>query len=566
MQVGARSRRWCDLRRPRIVPGRRSCKREHDPAAACYRASVVLERVALHQTRFRMPGVAPDGRGVVLGERGLILFPSLDRLVAFLRAYSDDASLDELLPSLDIERVRTPMRTREVTLSVQAESSYRMDRVAGIARLVGGLVFTGTQRHYVKYRDAASPLGYDVQELVDEPADLILYHDHFRQTYSLERRIAFRELLFKLTPQRLPPAERAAPSPLLVTAEPGPGAVLIGYLFRRRVRARAALAEWPSESAFVDGPRRLYLFQVQNAPRRVVELLDSLPGAHVFEPLTEGVAVELGYRHPVSLESCASLFEGDTLSLFRGDGDVTQIAPVPPFADVASLVDMETPVEEALDGPEAGTRAPAGADEFELEVLGGEPRGERAGAPTLSLPLRLATSHEPWRAVVATLVPSAQREWLARLLYVLPPRTLASLRMAVGEDRFYLVDARGIEGVPLGTFFTEVADRIYVPAGMTLVPSVGRDVLDTLVAERGDGHVFFDPDTEVPWLVPGSAFGPVSRRVLRDIAGVTVHADRPPDTDPPLPSLQYDRPRRFPLWGVSAAHESGSADGVEEGS
>src|SRR5688572_30301969 len=89
----------------------------------------MLERAALHQTRFRTPGVGPDARGVVLGQKGVVLFASIDRLVSFLRGYGDDNSLDELVPSMQIRTVITPLRTREVLLFVQAESSYRMDRI-----------------------------------------------------------------------------------------------------------------------------------------------------------------------------------------------------------------------------------------------------------------------------------------------------------------------------------------------------------------------------------------------------------------------------------------------------
>ena len=81
----------------------------------------MLERVALHQTRFRTPGVSPDPRGVVLGQTGAVLFPSLDRFVAFLRAYGEEGSLDELLPTLSIRRVITPLKTREVLFTVGAE-------------------------------------------------------------------------------------------------------------------------------------------------------------------------------------------------------------------------------------------------------------------------------------------------------------------------------------------------------------------------------------------------------------------------------------------------------------
>jgi len=152
-------------------------------------SAVVLERAALHQTRFRTPGVTPDARGVVLGQRGVVLFPSIDRVVAFLRAYGEDSTLDDLVPSLEIRRLVTPLKTREVMLSVASESSYRMDRIAGFAKLAGGLVFTGTSRHFVKYRDAGSPLGYDVGELADDNADVVLYHDAFEQPYAFEREI-----------------------------------------------------------------------------------------------------------------------------------------------------------------------------------------------------------------------------------------------------------------------------------------------------------------------------------------------------------------------------------------
>ena len=43
-----------------------------------------LERIALHQTRLRTPGLALDPSGVALGARGLVLLPTIERLVAFL--------------------------------------------------------------------------------------------------------------------------------------------------------------------------------------------------------------------------------------------------------------------------------------------------------------------------------------------------------------------------------------------------------------------------------------------------------------------------------------------------
>ncbi len=473
--------------------------------------------------------MSPDARGVVLGQKGVVLFPSLDRLVAFLRAYGDEGSLDELLPSLELRSVQTPLRTREVLLTVQAESSYRMDRIAGIAKLAGGLVFTGTSRHFVKYRDAASPLGYDVQQLLDEPADVILYDDSFRQPYSHDRAIEFRDLVLKLAPHVVPPTDEPIPPRLYATAEVGVGGALVSYLFRWQVSARAALAEWPSESAFEDPPRRLYVFDLENVPERIVRLMRSLPGVRVFQPLADTHAVELGYRHPIALDSCASLFPAGTLHLFRGDGRVELIHPLPPFAPVRSLVRAELRLDE-------GHPAAAGAPrETDLR---------------LSLPLKLAVSSEPWRNIVSSVVSASQRGWLSRLLYALPPRTLGSLRMAIGADRIYLLDPEGIEGVPLGVFYCEVAPRIYVPAGLTLVPAVSPAVLEELVRDRGDGHVYFEPGREEPLVVPGRAFGPVSRRALRDVAASPVSAERPDNDEPPLPMFQYGEVRSFPLFGL----------------
>jgi hypothetical protein len=464
---------------------------------------------------------------VVLGQRGLILFSSLDRLVAFLRAYSEEGSLDELVPSLQIRRLVTPLRTHELMLSAYAESSYRMDRLAGIARLTGGLVFTGTQRHFVKYRDAAAPLGYDVQQLVDEPADLVLYHDSFRQTYSYERELSFRNLVLKLTPQRLAPSERTVPARLLATAELGVGHALISYLYRFRIAVVAAAVEWPPESAFEDRPRRRFLFKMSDVPERVVGLLGSLPGVHLFEPLGEGLGVELGYRHPVALETCTSLFEKQSLYLFQGDGEVLQVDPLPPFAPLRSLVRI---------------------DAGELEEPAAVPEGSEASAAGLSLSLRLVPSQDPWRSVVASVIDKSQREWLARLLYALPGDALSSLRIAETEDSFYLICATGIEGVPLGSFYREVATRIYIPAGFAIVPAVAPSVLEELVRGDQEGHVFFSADGSSPRLVPSTAFGPVSRRALRRIGAVTVHSERPLDADPPLPALEYGKARALPLF------------------
>jgi hypothetical protein len=500
----------------------------------------VLLRVALHQTRFRTPGVAPDPRGVLLGPKGLLVFASLDRVVAFLRAVSEDGLLDELVPELDLRWVETPLGTRELTLSFAAGSSYRMDRVASLARLSGGGLFTGASRHFVRYRDASAPLGYDLGEVRDAAADLVVYDASYEQTYSVGRALPLRALLVRLAP--IPaPEDEASGDALWVTAEVGIGHALIGYHPRSRDHARASLVEWPAESAFDDAPRRLHLVGLRAAPPRIVRLLRSLPGVAVFRPATEEAAVELGFRHPVALDGCASVFPEGTLTLFRGDGEVSVVEALPRFAPVAALV--RTPI---------ALRAP-----FPLR---GDGRGEPP-AP-FALPLTLAPTQAPLRAVVATLVPKEQRAFLARLLYALPARILEGLSVALADEHVFLLDPRGIEGVPLGRFFTEVAPRVYVPAGMTLVPAVAPEVITGLVHAGGGGHVFFLPGEDAPLGLPEGAFAPLSTRVLAEISARPVHAEAPESHDVPLGRFGYDAPRRFPMRGVPEG--SADAEGATE--
>src|SRR5436190_15750310 len=154
----------------------------------------MLERIALHQTRLRTPGLGLEAKGVALGAKGLLLLPSIDRLVAFLAVYTRERSLEDLMPSLSIQLVRSKLGTRELVLSFAAESSDRMDRMAETARLVGGFTFTGTSRHYVQYRDAGAPFGYDAQQLLASEAAIVLYHDKFSQAYDVDRAIDLRAL------------------------------------------------------------------------------------------------------------------------------------------------------------------------------------------------------------------------------------------------------------------------------------------------------------------------------------------------------------------------------------
>ncbi len=48
---------------------------------------------------------------------------------------------------------------------------------------VGGFTFTGTSRHFVQYRDAGAPFGYDATQLLSTELPLCLYHDAGAASY-----------------------------------------------------------------------------------------------------------------------------------------------------------------------------------------------------------------------------------------------------------------------------------------------------------------------------------------------------------------------------------------------
>jgi hypothetical protein len=475
----------------------------------------VIERVVLHQSRFRTPGLVPDARGVALGPQGLILLSSPERLVSFLRATGEEGALDELLDSLRILQVISPLRTREMVVEVQAGSSHRMDRLAGIARLVGAMVFTGSGRHFVKYRDAQAPFGYDIGELLAEPGDLALYHDRFAQPYRLDRTIAIRDLILRLAPVHVPRARTESPRGLYALVRLGLGESIVGYLARWAVSARVAHVEW-ARGGTSDVIERAYLLQLASPAPRFVQLLRSLPGVSLFVPDGERTAVELGYRHPVPLSACAPLFGTEELVLFRAGGEGAIVLPQrPPFVDAQTLVSLAP-----------GGEAPA--QQVRLRPIEG----------SFALPLTLAASASPPRRVSAVVIPLGQQDTLGRLLSVLPPATLARLTAAFTETAIYLHGPDSAHTIPLGTLFEEVGDGVFVPLGSVLSPPVPAEVLRQLARVESGTRLFVTGGRYPLTAVPESAFVAATRLLLAEVPVFEDAPIAPPlEGDRPLPDL-----------------------------
>jgi len=460
-----------------------------EPAARPVYARRVLDRIALHQTRLRSPGLGLDAKGVALGAKGVILLPSIDRLVALLSVYTREHSLEDLMPSLEIQLVRSKLGTRELVLSFAAESSDRMDRMAETARLVGGFTFTGTSRHFVQYRDAGAPFGYDAQQLLASEADIVLYHDKFSQAYDVDRAIDLRALLLRLMPH-VDPSSLDQPGPRIVVAEQGLGPALIHYFVRSHVDGEVAVAEWPPASAFDEGPVRRYVLRIPDIPERMRPLMHATPGITTFSPAGPGVAVEVGYRHPVQLRACP-IFDPAGLVLVRGRGDEPLVLErTPQMGDLRAFARVE------------------------LRPAEGEAKATGAGRPEpVRVPLRVLPSPAPWKNVTATWLRAEEIALLRRIAYVLPRQTVQRTTIAITTRGAFVRCPTGIEAIPLGTFFVELHTGLYVPAGYDVTPAVSPDVLFQALGAPSGQVIFVTPEARAV-AVPEEAFVPLETSLL----------------------------------------------------
>jgi hypothetical protein len=487
----------------------------------------VLDRVALHQTRLRTPGISLDGKGVAIGAKGLVLLPSVDRLVGFLALYSQGAPLTDILGSLSIDVVRSKLGNREVTLTFGSEGSDRMDRIAGLARLSGGYTFTGTNRHFVQYRDAAAPFGYDVREIAPTDAPVALYHTQFTQHYAFDKKIDLAALVLRLQP-RVAPSTFDDVGPRWICAEAGLGPALIHYFVRSLVAAEVGVAEWPPQSEFDEGPVRRYLFRLDGGiPERMRALLCSTPGMTVFVPQGPNAAVEIGFEHPINLRACP-VFPREGLVLLCGGtrppitlDELPAMGPVEAFARI-HLVGEGKPVA-----------------------------GKPIALESVAVPLKLAPDTDPWRSITATRVGARDLGLLRQLAYRLGRRALEETQIAFTPQGAFLVRDQGIESIPVGDFYRSVHPRIYVSAGYLPVPAVSPDVLHRAFGSPEQQLVFIHRDGSKVG-VERSAFVPLEQALLdAQTWSGTTHETVTAALTAELPELELDSPGFRPMRDVS---------------
>ncbi len=497
----------------------------------------MLEQITLGQGRTHCPGLAADERGVVMGKKLALFFPDVARTVGFFRSYSREVSLDEILSSLQIKEAISERGGRELCVIFDVTGSYAADRAAQAGRMHKGRPFSGSDAHFVPYRDRKGPLGFDVggaEDLVTDPGDIVLYGEAGADRRRFGRSIKLTDLVLGLSPRPLTALERERETHarLVVRCEQGLARFLCRYLWARQVPAKVTSAVSAKRSVFSGKQKELQLISCEGMPRHIAMLLSKTPGMRVFVPTQDHLLVEWGYRHPIALESCGQAFAKDETVLFWGPPErVERLSVGEEAIDIRDLVDVTVRGKEGvLDPPQPSAHV---------------------GMDILDVELRLARIPRASAATTALLIKRERQPWLQQLIYMLPAAILRSYEAAIAGDHIIIINRRGVHGIPFGEPMTEAYPQLFLPVGMQLLPRVDYDLLREHLQIRPEQFLYFFPEGKPAFSVAIEAFRPLSRAMVapeRARASILqlkseLFAEPLPD-----PTVSHKRQAAFSLW------------------
>ena len=454
----------------------------------------MLEPVAAQRSggTFVVPGLFQDARGVVVSSEAAIVVHSHDQLLALVRIVSDEASLGELLSSLHAEALRSPIGGQGFMLRLRVSDSRILDRLARAAAFCGGQLSVGAGRHFVRYRDAQSPYGYDAPSIVhSSDADYLVYAPQTTLTYVRSAELSLVQLV--RTPRLLPrlggftaalrthdprePLWLLAPALLLPR--------LLRYLWLRRVEAAVMLPETSPGTP----TEHLTLLRVPGDVARSPGALQGLPGLRWLAAVCDHIAVELGHAHPLNLLSLAALFPDSERHLFLADPAGPLSLPAGPFVPARHLVRVED--SAAPLGPQPAAQTFTAVQNPRMPDPTAQGSGLADRLQPVRVPLGLVQTATSAHAPAGARVPWSQLSRLTRLTYLLPPTALANLRAAALRDGVLIIG--DVSHLPLGDLYYEAGSQLLIPLGLALVPRVSPSVLRAQLDAATDSWLLFQP-------------------------------------------------------------------------
>lgn len=471
-------------------------------------------------------------------------FPSVDWLVAYLGAFSDESSLDALLPTMTLEHAQRQGGGHALLLRCAAADGYNVDQLARLAVATRGQLYTGTGTVFVRWRDRDAPFGYDLLETVTlDDADVAAVDTEYVARYTVLERMDPVELIQRLELRRVPlplagighePSEVGLKEMVLCLVSPGLADRTLSYLWRTEV---------PMAGDYVqleDDRRPSLLLRIRHPHGRLLDVLHRTPGIELFVPVSSRAAVEVGYRHPISLSSASTCLPGDEMYLFRGAvGRVERLAGPPRFIDGRHLVEP------------TGTRSLREVKQVRESELS-----------PLQVKMHMRTSSVP-REPRGTLVSWSQIGLLRRLVYMIPPSALGASRLVLLQEGVLVLTssslgtrsvaaAAGLGAgaiVPLGQRLGEVAPGVLVPDGYELWPRIRPQLTRQLLGLGNEEYaVFLSQDTSPIKILPEQLLSLDAALVGRlDLHEAEL---RVPELDAlEAGQVTNERLSRFALWG-----------------
>ena len=501
----------------------------------------MLELVALNQERFRTPGLRTDSRGVAIGEQGILRFSTLNQVVGFFRAFTDEQSLDYLITSLRIFKARSQIQGLEILIDFSSQGSHMLDRAAAIARLLRGEVFTGRTPHFVRYRDNQAPFGYDIQRIVANNHGITLYTGTGPLQFSEEGEISFRGLILSLSLNRNN-AHNDLGS-LFVRVPGGLRNVVQRFLWQRDINASITELHRKASGRFDQG-ESFYLFKTKDFPTRLIPLFEGLPGVELYHTRHSNIFVQRGYEHPFALESCRKVFEEDNMLFFSGTRDTVDLVEGEPlFVDTSHLkgVDLQDPLlspqREALLLQRGGQLPSTWTSALIKEVI--------------HYPVHLIHRHDANANISAVFINNPEElRWLKRLVYLMPESALEDYQMALTDQGCLILNRAGIELIPIGLQLCEVFNNVFIPINMCFSPPVGYDQLKRHLNLAPNKLYLMPAGLQQAFSLDKAALMPIARFLLADVDIVATSSKTPA----PLPMQDaVEMVNRdigyFALWG-----------------
>ena len=414
-----------------------------------------------------------------------------------------------------------------------AQNSRMMDRIAGASKWIGASVFTGTTKHFVKYRDAKSPYGYDVVdvEVLEKQNTFRIYNLEDSEMYTYGREIKLKDLLIKcsLKKKHARATDLNTGGKCWLLCERGLASGVLRYLWKNQVKGRAAIVTGTNGNGTQQGTfsKPKTLIEVHDLPDRILALFERTPGIATFLALSEHLGVEVGYEHPIGLEQCETIFGNETLHFFDGTHDTfIEFKEALQFYSIESLI----------------------SNGFELSSSKSSQALEPGGGSLGQIQLDLVQTSSPPQNVNASFVPLDKAGRLKKLVFALPPRELQKHGI-VSLDLGFLIVGKKEFSFPLGEPLTEVFKGLFLPIGIEWIPRVSANTLAKSIGhERGMISVLLGGTDN--FRVQENAVVPLEQEVIGglEIADAEV-LNYSLDSVSSAPQIVNKPISRFALWG-----------------